>query len=77
MSKRRRKSVGTRHAVPLQPDADQPPDIMPIWECPNCGQNYFGAQPPDMCAYCRDFTTWRPVQPDDPHNLPDKHNGRL
>ncbi|MBL8162042.1 MAG: hypothetical protein JNJ61_08655 [Anaerolineae bacterium] len=29
------------------------------WECPNCGQTFFGEHPPDLCAYCRDFTTWR------------------
>ncbi|HEX2906162.1 MAG TPA: hypothetical protein VHO69_04835 [Phototrophicaceae bacterium] len=38
-----------------------------IWECPNCGQSYFGAQPPDLCDYCRDFTTWRLIKPADKH----------
>lgn len=31
------------------------------WRCPNCGQTYFSSaddQPPDMCAYCHDMTTW-------------------
>jgi len=31
----------------------------PRWICPNCGQTYFGEDPPDMCDYCGDFTTWR------------------
>jgi rubredoxin len=31
------------------------------WECPNCGQSYFGDNPPDMCDFCEDFTTWRPL----------------
>ncbi|MEO8610762.1 MAG: hypothetical protein ABI690_22885 [Chloroflexota bacterium] len=33
-----------------------------VWCCPNCGQSYFGKNPPDMCDYCRDFTTWRRVE---------------
>lgn len=67
MGKRQNKPVGARHAVPLQPNADQPPAAdLPIWECPNCGQQYFGAHPPDLCAYCCDFTTWRPVRPAEP-----------
>jgi hypothetical protein len=28
------------------------------WRCPNCGQVHFGDTPPDLCDYCRDFTTW-------------------
>jgi len=31
----------------------------PYWQCPNCGQLCFGDLPPDICDYCRDFTTWR------------------
>ncbi|HEX2618846.1 MAG TPA: hypothetical protein VHL11_01830 [Phototrophicaceae bacterium] len=31
------------------------------WRCPNCGQLQFGDTPPDMCAFCRDFTTWQLV----------------
>lgn len=34
---------------------------MARWECPNCGQSYFGDDPPDMCDFCGDFTTWRPL----------------
>ncbi|GAB4516189.1 MAG: hypothetical protein OHK0046_21090 [Anaerolineae bacterium] len=30
-----------------------------LWQCPNCGQVLFSDQPPDMCDFCRDFTTWR------------------
>jgi hypothetical protein len=33
-----------------------------IWTCPNCGQTHFGDVPPDMCAVCNDFTTWRLVE---------------
>lgn len=29
------------------------------WRCPNCGQVHFGETPPDMCAFCNDFTTWQ------------------
>lgn len=36
-----------------------------LWRCPNCGQMYFGDDPPDMCAMCRDFTTWQEM-PSDP-----------
>ncbi len=36
-----------------------------IWRCPNCGQRCFGEHPPDLCAYCSDFTTWQPVAPDE------------
>jgi hypothetical protein len=35
-----------------------------FWRCPNCGQVHFGDQPPDMCAYCRDFTTWELISGD-------------
>jgi uncharacterized membrane protein len=31
---------------------------MRTWRCPNCGQQHFSDTPPDMCDYCRDFTTW-------------------
>ncbi len=31
------------------------------WYCPNCGQTYFGDDPPDMCDFCEDFTTWKRV----------------
>jgi hypothetical protein len=31
-----------------------------LWKCPNCGQVHFGDVPPDMCDFCRDFTTWQP-----------------
>lgn len=32
---------------------------MNVWLCPNCGQWHFAVeQPPEMCAFCRDFTTW-------------------
>jgi hypothetical protein len=68
MAKRRIKPVGARHALPLQQEPDKQPRRRadaPIWQCPNCGQNYFGAHPPDMCDYCQDFTTWQPVKPDD------------
>ena len=33
------------------------------WYCPNCGQRYFGDHPPDMCDFCQDFTTWKPLPP--------------
>ncbi|MCA0455963.1 MAG: hypothetical protein LCI00_18445 [Chloroflexi bacterium] len=37
------------------------PDFELTWECPNCGQRVFGKQPPDICDYCCDLTTWRLV----------------
>ncbi|MEO0560888.1 MAG: hypothetical protein AAF125_02170 [Chloroflexota bacterium] len=45
------------------------PSGIDCWVCPNCGQMYFGDDPPDMCDYCEDFTTWRAVvmvQPSEP-----------
>jgi hypothetical protein len=30
-----------------------------LWRCPNCGQVLFSDPPPDMCAFCEDFTTWQ------------------
>ncbi|MCU0514176.1 MAG: hypothetical protein MUE40_16595 [Anaerolineae bacterium] len=43
------------------------------WRCPNCGQQHFTAAedtPPDICAGCRDMTTWQrvpaPPAPDEP-----------
>ncbi len=39
------------------------------WRCPNCGQMHFTVpddEPPDICAYCSDMTTWQRLQsPDD------------
>ncbi|MFN8375055.1 MAG: bifunctional DNA primase/polymerase [Anaerolineae bacterium] len=32
-----------------------------LWKCPNCGQVHFAEEPPDMCDFCRDFTTWKPL----------------
>jgi hypothetical protein len=34
---------------------------MQLWRCPNCGQVHFAEAPPDMCDFCRDFTTWQPI----------------
>jgi hypothetical protein len=31
------------------------------WRCPNCGQMNFSEEPPDMCDFCQDFTTWQLV----------------
>ena len=31
------------------------------WRCPNCGQHVFvdaRCEPPDICQYCKDLTTW-------------------
>jgi rubrerythrin len=46
----------------------RPSPALLIWQCPNCGQSYFGEYPPDMCDYCQDFTTWRQIE------LPDSDN---
>jgi rubrerythrin len=38
------------------------PDTLIRWRCPNCGQTHFTApddEPPDICAYCCDMTTWK------------------
>lgn len=45
--------------------AQQQPQVN-RWECPNCGQSYFGDDPPDMCDFCGDFTTWRPLPTPNP-----------
>lgn len=47
------------------PASENPPKNPPQlwWRCPNCGQTYFGEDPPDMCDFCQDFTTWQPYQP--------------
>jgi rubrerythrin len=69
MAKRRRRAA----SVPAQPtplavlprrETEAPPPEDAIWVCPNCGQKVFGALPPDLCATCADFTTWRRVLPD-------------
>ncbi|MBL8153260.1 MAG: hypothetical protein JNM70_03675 [Anaerolineae bacterium] len=41
--------------------AEHPHDFSITWQCPNCGQIVFGRQPPEVCDYCRDLTTWRRV----------------
>ncbi|MBZ0285720.1 MAG: hypothetical protein K8L97_33635 [Anaerolineae bacterium] len=49
------------------PPSDQPPETPDFelrWECPNCGQHVFGAEPPDLCDFCQDFTTWRCIKPE-------------
>jgi rubrerythrin len=51
-------ALDSRMTLPLPLPAAMD-DFGLTWECPNCGQNFFGEQPPDLCAYCRDFTTWR------------------
>ena len=41
------------------------------WRCPNCGQTLFTApdyEPPDICDYCRDMTTWQRVDEDEDKN---------
>lgn len=45
---------GVRKVVPVNASA------VHLWRCPNCGQVHFAETPPDMCDYCRDFTTWQP-----------------
>jgi rubrerythrin len=30
-----------------------------IWRCPNCGQTWFGDDPPDVCDFCHAMTTWQ------------------
>jgi predicted RNA-binding Zn-ribbon protein involved in translation (DUF1610 family) len=38
------------------------------WRCPNCGQTIFtgiDSEPPDICNYCRDMTTWQRVEEDE------------
>jgi hypothetical protein len=37
---------------------------MCYWRCPNCGQMNFSEEPPDMCDFCQDFTTWQHVTED-------------
>jgi hypothetical protein len=32
-----------------------------LWRCPNCGQVHFADVPPDMCDFCQDLTTWKPL----------------
>jgi hypothetical protein len=34
-------------------------NLLRFWRCPNCGQFYFADDPPDMCDFCHDFTTWQ------------------
>jgi len=41
------------------------------WRCPNCGQMFFTApddEPPDICHYCRDMTTWQRVNDEENGN---------
>ncbi len=35
------------------------------WRCLNCGQNIFvvsDTEPPDICQYCKDMTTWQLIE---------------
>ncbi|RMG86204.1 MAG: winged helix-turn-helix transcriptional regulator [Chloroflexi bacterium] len=54
--------------------ATETANTMKLWECPNCGQRHFSdEEPPDICDYCQDMTTWRVVaqlSEEDAPNLP-------
>jgi len=35
------------------------------WRCLTCGQQHFttpGQEPPDICDYCQDMTTWERLE---------------
>jgi hypothetical protein len=42
----------------------EPDGALCYWRCPNCGQMNFSEEPPDMCDFCQDFTTWQLVTED-------------
>jgi rubrerythrin len=45
----------TQVSIPDEPQAA----TVSLWRCPNCGQTWFGDDPPDVCDFCHDMTTWR------------------
>lgn len=52
------------HNPQQPPESDEP--VIERWRCPNCGQQHFtacGQEPPDICAYCQDMTTWEHLPP--------------
>lgn len=49
----------------MRDDSDEPRRSQVYWRCPNCGQMNFSDEPPDMCDFCQDFTTWQPVSEDE------------
>ncbi len=50
---------------------DTAEESVKFWKCPNCGQVHFAEVPPDMCDFCHDFTTWKPLDDDDAEVLSD------
>jgi hypothetical protein len=71
-TRRIRKSTSKPQEKPADPPKNNIETLSPRSEiliCPNCGQTYaaiFGT-PPDKCDYCRDMTTWKPIEQPSPH----------
>lgn len=52
--------------APSEPPPPDPTPTIVCYRCPNCGQHCFCSAdeaPPDMCSYCQDMTTWKPIEP--------------
>ena len=61
----KRKSENSRRANPPQANKAAPTKHLTHtaqWRCMNCGQYVFvviDCDPPDVCQYCNDMTTWQ------------------
>jgi hypothetical protein len=52
-------------------EVDEGESPVKLWRCPNCGQVHFAEVPPDMCDFCQDFTTWKPLEGSEADELSD------
>ncbi|MGV2436511.1 MAG UNVERIFIED_CONTAM: hypothetical protein LVT10_17785 [Anaerolineae bacterium] len=59
--------------LPSAPDPEHPPQR---WHLSQLWAVIFGETPPDLCAFCKDFTTWKHFN-EQPHPNPTATAGKL
>lgn len=63
----KRPDKNNPHQQPGFNFSDTPSELV-RWRCMNCGQQFFclpEEEPPDICDYCQDMTTWQQLSPPD------------
>ena len=61
----KRKSENSRRADLADANTNKHLTHTEQWRCMNCGQYVFvviDCDPPDICQYCNDMTTWQPTE---------------